>query len=543
MRVAILANVTGWPEGQWREFVSSAKSMFLSSHEHHFFILADSVAPREIPQEVTWYVDSEKHHHTQSTPCTISAIPAEILAQYDFVCSLNALLKFRRPIGTEFLPDSPQKLVVVQHPSYVNLPPNRLPFERNPRSRAFVAHGQGLVYVTDQVIGGAPAAYSAMIESIQRNLQSDYRDGVVSERLYESHLNRYVMDHPHVIRHAGYCYPGGWDLGVPRMMESDTGQTMSTTESRWKTKSQIIVRLDGDLGNQLFQYANGLAMSEKTGGRLLLDTQYFDRNHQHHYQLGQFNIRADIACRKMLPLQKHFSLRRFLPGRLGRLYESTCESDLQIIDEQNYVRCRHSLHHPGRFYLQGQWHHQIHFQKHQQKLRDELQWLEPMDSARTALLESMQDSPSLAVDLNSKTRVPISEWQSQQEKRWRDYVDDSIDRVHQISNKRPKLFVFSDNISWAQRILSKHSEIQFVQTDPQGPQFDSLRLLSACRYQIISNSKLAWWAAWLGHCSDKLIVIPSTELAESIWGDSLPVLEGWHEMDVPADQIRVAKAA
>jgi hypothetical protein len=62
----------------------------------------------------------------------------------------------------------------------------------------------------------------------------------------------------------------------------------------------IIVRLKGGLGNQMFQYAVGRALSVHYGVKLFLDTDWFKGDYafksgaERSFMLDKFNIQARI---------------------------------------------------------------------------------------------------------------------------------------------------------------------------------------------------------------------------------------------------------
>lgn len=142
------------------------------------------------------------------------------LSRFDYVFSICASMTFRRCVEIDFLPDRPDRLVVVQHPKFVNIPPDRLPFDRSTNSVARVASAEGIYYVTCQIFGGTPEVFSDMWKFIDLAYAKDSQNAVRARYGFNSYLNRYIVDHPYTLRHAGYCYPRGWDLGVPRVIES-----------------------------------------------------------------------------------------------------------------------------------------------------------------------------------------------------------------------------------------------------------------------------------------------------------------------------------
>ena len=55
------------------------------------------------------------------------------------------------------------------------------------------------------------------------------------------------------------------------------------------------VRVMSGLGNQLFQYAAGRAVAERTNTRLRFDISYIGHEPDRTYALGDFHIRAEVV--------------------------------------------------------------------------------------------------------------------------------------------------------------------------------------------------------------------------------------------------------
>ena len=88
----------------------------------------------------------------------------------------------------------------------------------------------------------------------------------------------------------------------------------------------------------------------------------------------------------------------------------------------------------------------------------------------------------------------------------KNYFDTSI-AIIKNKVKDPVFFVFSDDIEWAKENIYTGVETYFE--DGTDPIWEKLRLMSACKHFIISNSTFSWWSQWLSQNKDKIVVSPS----------------------------------
>src|ERR1700761_426418 len=101
----------------------------------------------------------------------------------------------------------------------------------------------------------------------------------------------------------------------------------------------IIVRLYGGLGNQMFQYAAGLALSEQWKTPLKLDIfsyqKYSDESTHDRYSLSAFNIVEQFATEDEIGKLRGFQLKRI---------------------ERLWLKVSRTLLFPDRFKEEGHWH-------------------------------------------------------------------------------------------------------------------------------------------------------------------------------------------
>src|SRR5438105_8520438 len=72
---------------------------------------------------------------------------------------------------------------------------------------------------------------------------------------------------------------------------------------------RVVMRMAGGLGNQLFQYAAGLALANTPGARLLLDTTPYRRDKLRTYALEPFALTPRFVPRPFDPLMAAFDKR------------------------------------------------------------------------------------------------------------------------------------------------------------------------------------------------------------------------------------------
>ena len=102
---------------------------------------------------------------------------------------------------------------------------------------------------------------------------------------------------------------------------------------------RVVMRMAGGLGNQLFQYAVGLALAEARGARLLLDTTTYRKDKLRTFGLEPFALTPRFVPRPCVPFMAAFD-KRFI-GRVLR-------TSLPLVGWY-YVRDRSHGYEPDRF--------------------------------------------------------------------------------------------------------------------------------------------------------------------------------------------------
>lgn len=128
----------------------------------------------------------------------------DLFKDMDYLYYTDVDMLFVGLVGDEVL----GSLVATIHPGYYNAPPYVLPYEKDPRSTAYVRPSEWHRYFAGGFNGGKRDNYLDMAKTIYSNIQEDFEHGYVAEWHDESHLNRYLIDHPpEVALDPSYCFP------------------------------------------------------------------------------------------------------------------------------------------------------------------------------------------------------------------------------------------------------------------------------------------------------------------------------------------------
>jgi Glycosyl transferase family 11 len=270
----------------------------------------------------------------------------------------------------------------------------------------------------------------------------------------------------------------------------------------------IIVKLNGGMGNQMFQYAAGRRLAHVHNTDLKLDLGWFHDIPQNEtprkYELAAFNVSATAASAGEIARFRETALsvrlRRILPISLPffkrrHIYEAHFHFDADILNL------------PDNVYLEGYWQCPGFFADIKDVVRKEF----------TVRTEAVAENQQMAEEIAQRESVSIHV-------RRGDYVSNSVTRagfgicppqyyraateIIAARTGRPHFFVFSDDPRWVKENLSFVSPATFVDLNGPDKAYEDMRLMSLCKHHIIANSSFSWWGAWLSNNPDKIVIAP-----------------------------------
>jgi histo-blood group ABO system transferase len=128
----------------------------------------------------------------------------QYLSAFDYLYYVDVDMRFVAPVGNEVLCSG---ILAIQHPGYVGEVGTP---ERRPESMAAIPYNAKNKYFCGGFNGGFSDAFLGMAAELAWCIDKDTEKGILAVWHDESHLNRYLHDHPpSKILDPSYCYPEG----------------------------------------------------------------------------------------------------------------------------------------------------------------------------------------------------------------------------------------------------------------------------------------------------------------------------------------------
>ena len=117
---------------------------------------------------------------------------SEFLKDFDYVYLFDADVGIVDKVGDEVLQD----LVGVLHPYKILEDKSIYPYEKNPKSTAYISDQNHDKYYAAAFVGGKSETFLNMAKVISDRVSEDERNGIIAKWHDESHLNKYFNENP-----------------------------------------------------------------------------------------------------------------------------------------------------------------------------------------------------------------------------------------------------------------------------------------------------------------------------------------------------------
>lgn len=293
---------------------------------------------------------------------------------------------------------------------------------------------------------------------------------------------------------------------------------------------EVVVKINGGLGNQLFQYAAGRSLADRSDAELFLDLSFFDLPPGVHtarpFALDVFKPRYERAGPDRLAnyfriRQNSWRLRfnRAFPSLHTHLWIS--ESSYRFDTAVSALK--------GHVYLDGHWQSERYFSDREQDLRRDLRFLQALSAADGALVERMNGTTAVSLHVRRGDYVSHPSANAFHGLCGPEYYAQAMAFVLE-RHPTATFFIFSDDLPWARENLPALGPSVFVENDRTAGDHRDMQLMANCQHHIIANSSFSWWGAWLNPRKDKLVVAPQRWFADASIDTTDMIPANWHRL-------------
>lgn len=274
-------------------------------------------------------------------------------------------------------------------------------------------------------------------------------------------------------------------------------------------KKELVMRLFGGLGNQLFQYAFLFALSRQ-GEKARLEASSYEYDDKRVCELHHFHI--------SLPIEGGPPPWAFRKSRIPACLRSRLPAF--PFSAPKYPHFREEKRHgfdPGltapprcHTYFKGYFQTEQYFLHCREQLCREFRLKTPLTQENARVLEDIRSCCSISLHIrrtdylsNPYLSPPPLEYYLRSMAEMEGRL-----RAAGVPQESLRYFVFSDDIEWARQNLSPALPHVHVDINDGGAGYFDLELMRNCRHHIIANSTFYWWAAWLNEHAEKIVIAP-----------------------------------
>lgn len=277
----------------------------------------------------------------------------------------------------------------------------------------------------------------------------------------------------------------------------------------------IVTKIQGGLGNQLFQYATGRALSIKYNTELKLDLSFFDNpEFRKVYRLNKFNLSYKAAKESdylHLKNKKNNSLIIRILKRLGNKKNIFYHKKSHVLENDiiELFKTENKLHRD--YYLDGWFANPDYFKGNREIILKEYNADHLLSPENKDLKKDIIRNNSVAVHIRRKDYLTNTYFKTLP----KDYYERAMRQIKE-EVKNPIFYFFSDDTLWVKEQFSSFQNIIIIENNSITDTIWStvgdiadLMLMRLCKHQIIANSTFSWWGAWLNENPAKQVYYPA----------------------------------
>ncbi|HYG37482.1 MAG TPA: alpha-1,2-fucosyltransferase [Cytophagales bacterium] len=284
----------------------------------------------------------------------------------------------------------------------------------------------------------------------------------------------------------------------------------------------ILVYLMGGIGNQMFQYAAGKALAKRIGTELKV---YFNEDEypyvKYFYHLGVFKLKVDFPTNEEY---KRFKPLKGIAKKIANLLGINANG--RIVAQTGFEYFPSFFETPNDSYIKGFYQSHKFFSSIEQTIQKDFEFAQPATGLNAEFLAEINNTNSVSVHFRRGDYIYAKRTNEFHGVCSLEYYHEAVERVCSKLDA-PTLFIFSNDMPFVKENFKTHYAIRYVEQNDFVNSHEDLRLMAACKHNIIANSSFSWWAAWLNRNPEKMVIAPGRWFAEESINTKDLIPSGW----------------
>ena len=269
----------------------------------------------------------------------------------------------------------------------------------------------------------------------------------------------------------------------------------------------IVVKLQGGLGNQMFQYASALSLANKKHTQLRMDLSWYKDisvdDTARYYELNCFNLPQNFINPTGYYLdEQNVSTGKHLKNSIKSLIG---KKRLVYYIEPNLAFNNKFSDLPNETYLDGYFQSEKYFKDIRSNVIEAFAYRTNPSMKNSEIINKANNTNSVSLHVRRGDYISNKFANKFHGLQSLEYYKQAV-KIMNSNIAKPYYFVISDDITWCKANLPIGKNTIFVSDNKTGS--EDLRIMIECKHNIIANSSFSWWGAWLGKNNDKQVIAP-----------------------------------
>lgn len=289
-----------------------------------------------------------------------------------------------------------------------------------------------------------------------------------------------------------------------------------------------IIKLNGGLGNQMFQYAFAYCLAKSFGLRVTLDLSWFEDVKTHTnvtvrpFEIDAFNIDYDAATYQDLAEVVPEDNRSSIQKKLWEIFKikKYKPKGNKFVQTKSFKFQKEPFEYPDYFYYEGYFQNEKYFKDCREDILKIFSLKEQPDEKNQSVLELVNSTNSVSLHVRRGDYVTLECASKVHGTCSLEYYQKAIEYMAKRV-KNTHFFLFSDDIDWVVKNLKIDYPYTVISFNKDKGVFD-MELMKNCKHNIIANSSFSWWGAWLNNNPEKIVVAPKRWTIKKQKGSLVP---------------------